>query len=49
MGTNELREILMELGEPMDPTELDELLYEADGGTGQVNYTDFVNRMFAFD
>jgi calmodulin len=49
MTSAEFREILSELGEPMTPAEIDEMVYEADRGSGQVNYTQFVDMLFMYD
>jgi len=49
MTSAEFREVLTELGEPMTPSEIDEMIYEADRGTGQVNYAQFVEMLFMYD
>jgi len=47
---NELREALGELGDFMDPNEIEELIYEADfNGDGRIRYEDFVNLLFMWD
>jgi calmodulin len=51
LSVPEFREILTELGEPMSPSEIDELIYEATGGGGggAVNYQQFVEMLFMYD
>jgi len=46
----ELREALTDLGDFMDPNEVEELIYEADfDGNGNIRYEDFANMMFMWD
>jgi len=48
--TDELRQILSELGDFMDANEIEELLYEADyNQTGKIKYEDFANQLFVWD
>jgi calmodulin len=48
--TDELRQVLNELGEYMDPNEIEELLYEGDPGqSGYVQYDEFVSKLFMWD
>lgn len=48
--TNELREALSDLGDYMDPNEIEELIYEADfDQSGNIRYEDFVNLLFMWD
>jgi len=49
ISSHEFRELLTELGEPMTPAEIDELIYEADRGSGQVGYYQFVDMLFMYD
>ncbi|KAL6066178.1 Essential myosin light chain [Balamuthia mandrillaris] len=50
MSVAEFREILQELGEPMTPAEIDEMIYEADPrSTGQINYHQFVDMLFMYE
>jgi Ca2+-binding EF-hand superfamily protein len=46
----DLREALTELGDYMDPAEIEELIYEADfQGNGQIAYMDFCNMLFMWE
>lgn len=46
----DLREALTELGDYMDPNEIEELIYEADfQGNGQIQYMDFCNMLFMWE
>jgi len=46
----EMKEILTELGDPMTPAEIDEMIYEADSGSsGRITYAQFVDMLFMYD
>lgn len=49
ISSSEFRQVLQELGEPLPANEIDEIIYEADGGSGTVQYEQFVNMLFMFD
>merc|ERR1711988_237034 len=49
LRVDELRLVLTELGDYMDDNEIEELLYEADSGNGQVNYDHIVQKLFQWD
>jgi len=50
ISTDELRQILNELGEYMDPNEIEELVGEADpNGSGSVDYHAFVDKLFLWE
>jgi len=49
MSVSEFREILTELGEPMSPGEIDEMIYEACGNSQSINYHQFVDMLFMYD
>jgi len=50
VSSRELKEALGELGDYMDPSEVDELIYEADfNGNGNIKYEDFANMLFMWD
>mmetsp|Transcript_10187 Transcript_10187/g.15348 ORF Transcript_10187/g.15348 Transcript_10187/m.15348 type:complete len:86 (+) Transcript_10187:836-1093(+) len=47
---NELRSILVELGDMMEDAEIEDLLYEADlQGNGQIPYAQFVDMLFMWE
>jgi calmodulin len=46
---DEMRQILTELGEYMEPTEIEELIYEGDPNqTGAIDYQAFVAKLFTW-
>lgn len=46
ISSDELREVMLNLGEKMGDKEIDEMIKEADtDGDGQINYTEFVHMM----